>query len=143
MSARLQARSRLAGTRLRNWWHRLEFALARRFALATQEDRVFFLLIPLIGLIAGGVGILLTRLARLVQAMLWGAPESLLEAAESAPLWIRFTAPLAGGLLLAFLVLRAKRPVAGHGVSRLLEAVALKGGKVDPEPVLWSASAAV
>lgn len=143
MRARLQARSRLAGARLRNWWRRVEFALARRFALATQEDRIFFLLIPFIGLAAGGIGILLTRLARLVQAMLWGAPENLLETAQGAPLVVRFLAPLAGGLLLAFLVLRAKRPVAGHGVSRLLEAVTLKGGKVDPEPVLWSAGAAV
>jgi CIC family chloride channel protein len=143
MKARIQARSRLAGARLRAWWQRVEFALARRFALATQEDRIFFLLIPFIGLAAGGIGILLTRLARLVQAVLWGAPEGLLEAAQQAPLWVRFAAPLAGGLALALIVLRAGRPVGGHGVSRLLEAVTLKGGKVDPEPVLWSAGAAV
>ncbi len=143
MKARFQARSRLAGARLRAWWRRLEFALARRFALTTQEDRLFFLLIPFIGLVAGGIGILLTGLARLVQTMLWGAPENLLEIAQHSPLWVRFTAPVAGGLLLAFMVLRAGRSVAGHGVSRLLEAVTLKGGKVDPEPVLWSAGAAV
>ena len=143
MRSRIQARSRLAGGRLRALWRRLEFALARRFALTTQEDRLFFLLIPFIGLVAGGVGILLTRLARLVQTMLWGAPENLLDVAQHSPLFVRFLAPLAGGLLLAFMVLRAGRAVAGHGVSRLLEAVTLKGGKVDPEPVLWSAGAAV
>lgn len=143
MKSTIQARSRLAGARLRGWWRRVEFALARRFALATQEDRIFFLLIPFIGLVAGGVGILLTRLAWVIQALLWGEPEGMLEAAIHAPMWVRFLAPVAGGLLLAWMVLRAGKPVAGHGVSRLLEAVALKGGKVDPEPLLWSAGAAV
>ncbi|MEO8504493.1 MAG: chloride channel protein [Acidobacteriota bacterium] len=143
MRTRFQARSRLAGARLRAGWRRVEFALARRFALATQEDRVFFLLIPFIGLAAGIIGILVARLSWVVQALLWGEPEGMLDAAIHAPMYVRFLAPVAGGLFLAWIILRAGRPVAGHGVSRLLEAVTLKGGKVDAEPVLWSAGAAI
>ncbi len=38
---------------LRILWRKLDFLLARRFALSTREDRVFFLLIPTVGLLAG------------------------------------------------------------------------------------------
>ncbi len=57
---RLGARWRMGLRRLRGWRRGLDFALARRFGLATREDRLFFLLIPLVGLLAGVFGLVIT-----------------------------------------------------------------------------------
>lgn len=136
-------RWRVLRWRMRRWWAGVEFTLARRFGLATREDRLFFILIPTVGVLAGVVGLVVTRLIAGLQRILWGSGEEILAAAESVPWWVRVAAPMLGGLLLALLVWRVKRPVGGHGTTRLLEAVALKGGAVAPKPVWLGALAGI
>ena len=139
---RLAARARLARRRIRKWRHALEFLLARRFGLATREDRVFFVLIPVVGLVAGALGIIIHRLIDGFRHLLWG-PHDLLDAARAA-------AALAGGRRP-----RGGRPaglaagpareesVSGQGMSTLIEAVALRGGRLRARPVLLRAVAAI
>ena len=57
---------------IRNVFRRLDFALARRFALTTREERLFFLLIPTIGVVAGLLGIAVHRAIDGVRVLLWG-----------------------------------------------------------------------
>lgn len=140
---RLWTRLRAGWRRLRGSWRKLDFALARRFGLLTLEERLFFLLIPLVGLLAGVLGLVVTKLIALFQTALWGSPEEILTRARNAPAWLRIVAPAVGGAFVGLLVWRAKAPVGGHGTSRLLEAVALRGGRIDPKPVLLSAAAGV
>jgi len=134
---------RLRGERLRGWVRSLDFTLARRFGLATREDRLFFLLIPISGLLAGGLGLLVTAATQALQRALWTAPGSLLRAAEAAPWWQRLAAPAAGGVLVGLVIWLGKRRVGGHGTSGLIEAVALQNGRVDPGPVLLTTLAGV
>ena len=122
---------------------RIEFFLARRFALSTREDRVFFLLIPTVGLAVGTLGILIHRLIDGVRALLWGYWPSFVNAAGNAPKWLVILAPTAGGVLIALLVILAREPVGGRGMSTLIEAVALGGGRVPMRPVTLGALAAV
>src|SRR5436309_2485199 len=122
--------------RLRGWIRSLDFTLARRFGLATREDRLFFLLIPLSGVLAGGLGLLVTAGIQGLQTLLWSRPGSLFQAAEAAPPWQRLAAPALGGLLVGLAIWWGKSRVGGHGTSTLIEAVALKGGQVEPKPVL-------
>jgi CIC family chloride channel protein len=117
--------------------------MARRFGLATREERLFFLLIPLVGLLAGALGLLVTKLIAVLQTALWGSGEEILTRARNAPPWLRVVAPAIGGGAVGLLVWRAKAAVGGHGTSRLLEAVALRGGRIEPRPVLYSAAAGV
>jgi CIC family chloride channel protein len=140
---RLGTRWRLGVRRLRGWRRGLDFALARRFGLATREDRLFFLLIPLVGLLAGVLGLLITQLIALFQTALWGSGEEILERARNAPAWLRVVAPAIGGGIVGLLVWRARAAVGGHGTSHLLEAVALRGGRISAKPVLLSAAAGV
>jgi hypothetical protein len=77
---------------------RVEFFLARRFALSTREDRIFFLLIPTVGLVAGGLGILIHRLIDGLRGLLWGYWPSFVNAAERAPVWLVVGAPTVGGI---------------------------------------------
>lgn len=139
---RLGARLRLAWRRLGGLRRGLDFLLARRFGLATREDRLFFLLIPLVGVIAGLLGILVHRLIDGFRQLLWG-PQSLVEAARGLPPWHVVGAPVLGGLLVAVLVVLAREPLSGQGMSTLIEAVALRGGRLRPRPVLLRAVAAV
>ena len=122
---------------------RVEFFLARRFALSTREDRIFFLLIPTVGLVAGSLGILIHRLIDGLRGLLWGYWPSFVNAVERAPAWLVVGAPTVGGILIALFVLWGREPVGGRGMSTLIEAVALHGGRVSLKPMALSAGAAI
>src|ERR1700730_10513059 len=85
--------------RAREWARSLEFTLARRFGIATREDRNFLILIGLIGVVAGLLGLATEYLIRGVQIVLWGSPGDLLAVARSGPRWRGVAAPAAGGAL--------------------------------------------
>lgn len=122
-----------------------DFFLARRFALSTREDRIFLALIPAVGLIAGAVAIVVQRLSEGLRVLLWGYTPSYEFAVRSLgfPSWRVVAALAAGGLLVTLLQFMARTPLAGHGVSSLVEAVVLHGGRLSVRPVVYSAAAAV
>ncbi len=128
---------------LRLAWRRADFFLARRFALSTREDRLFFLLIPLVGLLGGAIGIVVQRSSEWIRARLWGFWPSYEAAAAHLPSWRIVAALLAGGLVVVLLQRLYREPLGGHGVSSLIEAVVLHGGKLAVRPVLGSAIASV
>ena len=129
--------------RLRDLRHAVEITLARRFGLATREDRVFLLLIGVVGVIAGTLGSAVHGLITLLQRVLWG-PGALVDAARAAPWWVVVATPALGGLVVGLIFRFAReRPKGGGGMSQLIEAVLLTGGKVPPRPVVASALAAV
>jgi H+/Cl- antiporter ClcA len=129
-------------SRLREWRRAAEFFLARRFGLATREDRLFLLLIGVIGLLAGFLGVAVHRLIDTLQRLLWGS-SNLLEAAAEVPLWQALAAPAAGGLMIALIVVAARGPAEGPGMGILIESVALRGGRVPVRPILVSSLAAI
>jgi chloride channel protein, CIC family len=129
--------------RLRGLRHAADVTLARRFGLATREDRLFLLLIGLVGVIAGTLGSLVHSLITLLQRLLWNS-DTLVEAARAAPWWVVVATPALGGLVVGLIFhLARERQQGGGGMSQLIEAVTLTGGKVPPRPVLASALAAV
>jgi CIC family chloride channel protein len=134
-------------TRLRRWreWAgSLEFALARRFGLATSEERVFFLLIGVVGVVGGLLGVATEGLIQAVQAVLWGSRGDLgVVVAPSVPPWVVIAAPTAGGMLVALIIWLGRQPVGGEGMAMLIEAVALSGGKIPRRPVLLNALASI
>lgn len=121
--------------RMREWFRAFDFTLARRFGLATREDRVFFSLIALVGVIAGLLGSAVYALIALVQAFLWQSPGGLIEAVHSLPDW-RVVATLALGGLMVGLIHRISRKPTGGGMSSLIEAVALSGGRIPVKPAI-------
>lgn len=127
----------------RIWVRKIDFFLARRFALSTREDRVFFLLIPLVGLLAGAVAILVQRLSEALRVLLWGYYPSYEFAVAHLPSWRVLAALVAGGVLIYLVGRLARAPVSTQGVSVLVEAVALHGGRLAVRPVLFSALASI
>jgi CIC family chloride channel protein len=130
--------------RWRQWASSLEFALARRFGIATREERLFFLLIGVVGVVGGLLGMATEGLIQGVQALLWGSRGDLgVAVAPSVAPWVMIAAPTAGGALVALIIWLGRRPVGGEGMAMLIEAVALSGGKIASRPVLLDALASI
>jgi chloride channel protein, CIC family len=129
--------------RWREWARSLEFTLARRFGLATREERVFFVLIGVVGILGGLLGVATEGLIRTVQAVLWGSPGDLLTLARKVPRWVVVAAPASGGVLAGLVLWLGRQPPGSEGMAMLIEAVALSGGKIAPRPVLFDALTAV
>jgi CIC family chloride channel protein len=136
-------RARVVARQLRTWWAPIEVTLAKRFGLATREDRRFFLLIPTVGVLGGLLGVALEYLIDGVRRVLWGGKGSLLELAESSPMWLVILAPTLGGVLVGLIVWVTKQPVSGQGMGTLIESVVLRQGAVPPRPVIFSTLASV
>lgn len=128
---------------LRLGWRKLDFFLARRFALSTREDRVFFLLIPTVGIVVGLLSVLVERLTEAVRVLLWGYYPSFEFAVQRIPAWRVLAALAAGGALIVLIQRLARAPLSSQGVSSLVEAVALHGGRLSVRPVIYSGSAAI
>jgi CIC family chloride channel protein len=133
--------TRLA-SRFREWRHAAELLLARKFGLATREDRLFLLLIGVVGVLAGFLGVAVHRLIDNLQRLLWGS-SNLLEAAAEVPLWQAIAAPVAGGVLIGLVLLLGRGPAEGPGMGILIESVALRGGRVPVRPILVGSLAAI
>jgi chloride channel protein, CIC family len=133
--------------RVRNWARSLDFALARRFGLASREDRLFFILIGAVGVVSGVLGLVTDRCIALVQTLLWGGSGDFLTLVSRVPRWVVVAAPAAGGAAVGLILWLARRrsrgEAGGEGMAMLIEAVALTGGKIAPRPVLINALAAV
>lgn len=128
--------------RVREWRTSAEFTLARKFGLATREDRLFLVAIGVVGVLSGFLGVAVHRLIDNLQVLLWGS-SNLLEVATRVPFWRGVAAPAAGGLLIALIVLVGRGRPEGPGMGILIESVALRGGRVPVRPVLVGSLAAI
>ena len=136
--------------RLRDWARSLDFTLARRFGLANREDRLFFLLIGVVGVVGGLLGAATDLLIGLVQTVLWGSRGDLLTIVPKVHRWVVVAAPAIGGALVGIILWLSRRrragqggEASGEGMAMLIEAVALSGGKIAPRPVLINALASI
>jgi CIC family chloride channel protein len=113
------------------------YGLARRLGLRSREELTFATLAPAIGIATGVVAMGIAWSITAVQRLFWGGGEhGLLEAAAAAPLWLRIAAPATGGFVVMLLIVIFKQEVRGHGMSGIIEAVALRGGRVAAGPAI-------
>ena len=140
--------------RLRDGWRRVEFTLARRFGLATREDRGFFLLIGVVGLVAGGLGALVHELIGLLELLLWGrtaggtdpglAVAALRDGDPGGWWWLTVIAvTTVGGLAVGLLYLASRGAGRTAGMSLLIESVLLHGGRIPPRPIVVNSLASI
>jgi len=89
-----------------------------------------------IGLL-GGLGAVGFRWCiRLFQRVSWQVDVVSLDYLRTLPVWWKILTPAAGGLLVGLIIARFAAEAKGHGVPEVMEAVALRGGRIRPRVVL-------
>jgi CIC family chloride channel protein len=128
----------MARTRVAKVFHTTVSSYLRALS---PTSRRFWLLVPIVGALAGIAAVGSVHLLELLERLAWGGPHesgSLLEATRAVSPIRRFVVPLVGGLLLVAVSL-VQRGDGGHGTSAVLEAIWVRGGRVRLRRALPSA----
>ncbi len=89
-----------------------------------------------IGLGGGFAAVGFRKLIELGHEIAWQQPDYTLDYIRSLPVWWKITAPAIGGLACALIVYYFAREAKGHGVPEVMEAVALRNGRIRPRVVI-------
>ena len=101
------------------------------------HQRVYLSLVAIvIGLLAG-YGAVLTRLAiKASQFIFYQNTSDILTFHRNLPLYLKIGLPTLGGLVVGPLIHYGAREAKGHGVPEVMEAVAIRGGRIRPRVAL-------
>lgn len=95
-----------------------------------SDQTLLISLSVVVGVLAGLSAVGFRKMVHLFTQLVWRGMESPLEAAEIVPWWLVILIPAAGGLLVGLLIRYAASEVKGHGVPEVMEAVALREGRM-------------
>ncbi len=111
---------------LRNFLERLQ-----------QSDHVHMILLAVVIGLGGGLGAVVFRLCiRLFNMIAWQQASYTFEYVSGLPAWWKVLAPAIGGLFVGFITWRVAQETKGHGVPEVMEAIALRSGRIRPRVVL-------
>jgi CIC family chloride channel protein len=121
-------------TAMTNW---LRAVAERSRAWATRDDHLNLVLVAVaVGLVAGLAAVGFRALIELVNVLAWRRGAYTLTYLRELPFWWKIGAPAIGGAIVGFIVQRFAPEAKGHGVPEVMEAVALRGGRIRPRVVL-------
>ncbi len=102
------------------------------------EENTFLIVLAVVINLLGGLGAIFFRL--LIDGFQWLALQKtgigILSRLGQLPWWLMLIIPAAGGAIVGPLVHFLAREAKGHGVPEVMEAVALRGGRIRPRVVL-------
>lgn len=90
----------------------------------------------IIGLVGGFGAVGIQWLIKLFQKIFWGNWEFSLQYVQTLPFYVKILAPAVGGIFVGIIVYYFSSEAKGHGVPEVMEAIALKNGKIRPRVVL-------
>lgn len=115
---------------------------AKIFPPSLKSEQIFIIIVAVIIGIMGGFGAAGFRyMIRTVQRIAYGDWTYTLDLVHSIPWQIKIIIPAAGGLIVGLVIYFFAREVKGHGVPEVMEAIALKGGKIRPRVIFARALA--
>jgi CIC family chloride channel protein len=97
--------------------------------LKRPNVRYLFLAI-LIGVLAGYGAVLFKYVLKLMQWAFYQNSADFIQFADSVPLWMKFVVPTLGGLVVGIVVSNFASEAKGHGVPEVMQAIALRGGRI-------------
>lgn len=111
-------------------------AVERAHLMLKYTEHSYMVLAAIVIGLLGGLGAVGFReCIRLFQLAAWQADNATLDYLRRLPAWWTILAPAAGGLLVGLIVTRFAPETKGHGVPEVMEAVALRGGRIRPRVV--------
>ena len=106
---------------------------AEAFARWKVNDRVSMSVIAVLIGILGGYGAVLFRHAiTMFQILFYGGGLDFLQIADHVPVWKKLLFPAVGGAIVGPVIYFWAREAKGHGVPEVMEAMALRGGRIRP-----------
>lgn len=127
-------------SKIREQWVRTIASFARR-------EHVFMILMGgIVGAVGGYGAVGFRKLIAAVAQLGWGTltrmeGNDLLVMASAAPFWVKVLIPSAGGLIVGIIIYFFAQEAKGHGVPEVMEAVALKDGRMRTRVVFAKAFA--
>ena len=107
-----------------------------------RSTTVYMVVVAAIIGVLGGYGAVGFRfLIKYFEELIWRTDSFSMSWVEGLPTWQVVTIPMAGGLVVGFLVDRFASEAKGHGVPEVMEAVAKHGGSIRPRVVAVKALA--
>ena len=88
-----------------------------------------------VGLFGGLGAVGFRECIRLFQLVAWHRERVTLDYLRHLPDWWKVLSPAVGGLIVGFIIVRFAAEAKGHGVPEVMEAVALRGGRIRPRVV--------
>jgi CIC family chloride channel protein len=102
-----------------------------------QTEHIYMVIIAaVIGLLGGLCAVGFRMLIGLGQHVAWQSDVFTLDHVRSLPAAWKIAVPAAGGLIVGLIIRLFAREAKGHGVPEVMEAVALRGGRIRPRVVL-------
>jgi len=102
-----------------------------------QTEQIYMVLVSvLIGLLGGFCAVGFRLLIQLLNGVFWGQGQYTIAYIYGLPFWWKILAPAAGGLIVGSIVYHFAREAKGHGVPEVMEAVAVRGGRIRPRVVI-------
>ena len=90
----------------------------------------YLFLAILIGVLAGYGAVLFKCVLKFMQWVFYQNTGDILFFADSIPLWMKIAMPAAGGLVVGLVVSCFASEAKGHGVPEVIQAIALRGGRI-------------
>ncbi len=130
-----------------NLFLKIRQGLGRTWLAVTRNEQFFMILMGgIVGAAVGYGAIGFRGLIDLVAQFGWGVlarveGSDLLRMAVSAPFWVKVLVPAGGGLIVGLIIFFIAQEAKGHGVPEVIEAVALRDGRMSSRMVLGDAFA--
>jgi CIC family chloride channel protein len=104
--------------------------------LKYTEHSYMVLVAIVIGLLGGLGAVGFRECIRLFQIVAWSTENVTLAYLRDLPSWWKILSPMVGGLIVGLIIVRFAAEAKGHGVPEVMEAVALRGGRIRPRVVI-------
>lgn len=98
--------------------------------LHLDENTIILIVASIVGIIGGFGAVGFRTLIELIQTITIGGNDNILETVSSLPWYVKLILPSVGGLIIGPLIYFLGKETKGHGVPEVMEAVALRGGKI-------------
>jgi len=116
--------------------HRIAPFLRRAHDALRQTEQIYMVVIAVvIGLLGGLCAVGFRELIGLLNRLAWHQSQYTIDGLSDLPFWWKILTPAAGGLIVGLITYRFAREARGHGVPEVMEAVALRGGRIRPRVV--------